>query len=113
MDERERNRPLDPIHRVEQQGNVRIILDDSRDLDARKPLTIRIIVREEQQPSEPSAPAAVRIIHEDELAQMMDIHNARINEEDEPMTFGESITLLIAIGVLLYLIYALLWPERF
>ena len=29
------------------------------------------------------------------------------------LTFGESVTLLIAIGVLIYLIYALLWPERF
>ena len=35
------------------------------------------------------------------------------NREDELLTFGESVTLLIAIGVLIYLIYALLWPERF
>lgn len=33
--------------------------------------------------------------------------------ENESMTFGESVALLIAIGVLLYLIYALVWPERF
>ena len=33
--------------------------------------------------------------------------------ENEFMTFGESVTLLIAIGVLLYLIYALIWPEHF
>lgn len=106
--------PLEPFHRVEQQGNVRIELDDIREPEAREPLTIRIIVRKERSnPSEPPAAPAVRIIQEDELARMMDIHNARIEEEDEPMTFGESITLLIAIGVLLYLIYALLWPEHF
>jgi K+-transporting ATPase KdpF subunit len=33
--------------------------------------------------------------------------------EYESMTFGESVMLLIAIGVLLYLIYALFWPHRF
>lgn len=34
-------------------------------------------------------------------------------EEDESMSFGEAVTLLIVIGVLIYLVYALLWPERF
>lgn len=29
------------------------------------------------------------------------------------MTLGEGVTLVIAIGVLMYLIVALLWPERF
>ena len=33
--------------------------------------------------------------------------------ENEFMTFGEGVMLLIAIGVFLYLIYALIWPERF
>ena len=33
--------------------------------------------------------------------------------EDESMSFGEALTLLVAIGVLIYLIYALLLPERF
>jgi K+-transporting ATPase KdpF subunit len=33
--------------------------------------------------------------------------------EYESMTFGDSVMVLIAIGVLLYLIYALLWPEHF
>ncbi len=108
------DRPLEPLHRVEQRDNVRIILDETRKLEDRVPMTIRIIVRPEvEAPSEPPALPAVRIIHEEELERMMDIHNARITEEDEPMTFGEAVTLLIAIGVLLYLIYALLWPERF
>ena len=106
--------PLEPQHRIEQTSNVRIVLDDTRDLRDREPLTIRIIVKSEAgATSEPRVAPPVRVIHEDEFKQMMDMHNARIKEEEEPMTFGEAVTLLIAVGVLLYLVYALLWPERF
>ena len=44
---------------------------------------------------------------------LWEAHDVKNEQEDESMTWGESITLLIAIGVMLYLIYALLWPERF
>jgi K+-transporting ATPase KdpF subunit len=44
---------------------------------------------------------------------LWEARDAEDEQENESMTFGESITLLIAIGVMLYLIYALLWPERF
>ena len=44
---------------------------------------------------------------------LWEAHNVENDQENESMTFGESISLLIAIGVMLYLIYALLWPERF
>ena len=80
----------------------------------RQPVTIRIIFkeREELRPEAPKSPL-VRVIHEDELAQMMESENESETREEELLTFGESVTLLIAIGVLIYLIYALLWPERF
>lgn len=95
-------------------GNVRVILDDPRKPEDRQPVTIRIIFKDksDEQP-EPSPPSPVRIISQEELAQMMEARNERDRWEDESMTFGESVTLLIAMGVLLYLIYALLWPERF
>jgi K+-transporting ATPase KdpF subunit len=106
--------PLEPLHRIERTSDVRIFLDDIRDPEDRGPLTIRIIVKQpDEEPFESLPAPPVRIIHEGELTKMMDMHNAHIEEEDEPMTFGEAITLLIALGVLLYLIYALLWPERF
>ena len=106
--------PFKSFHRDEQQGNVRIILDDDRTPDHRQPVTIRIIVKERVEAiSDPSAPPAVRIIREHELAQLIETQNERDTGEEDSMTFGESVMLLIAIGVLMYLIYALLWPERF
>ena len=105
--------PFEPLHQVEQRKNVRIILDDSRKPEDRPPITIRIIFRgKEEAQVEPETPL-VRVIHEDELAQMMEAHDADDFREEESMSFGESVTLLIAIGVLIYLVYALLWPERF
>jgi K+-transporting ATPase KdpF subunit len=106
---------FESIHRVERQGNVRIMLDDERKPEDRRPVTIRIIVTEKEREAVLPAPPhpMVRVIHEDELAQMMEEGNARDSREEESMTFGEGVTLLIAIGVLMYLIYALLWPERF
>ena len=106
--------PFTSFHREEQRGNVRIILDDDRTPDHRQSVTIRIIVKEKEEAiSDPPAPPVVRIIHEHELAQMMEAQNELDTREDDSMTFGESVTLLIAMGVLMYLIYALLWPERF
>jgi K+-transporting ATPase KdpF subunit len=106
--------PLEPIHIVEQRGDIRVILDDLRTPEDRQPVTIRIIfkVREELRPEAPKSPL-VRVIHKDELAQTMESENDSETREEELLTFGESVTLLIAIGVLIYLIYALLWPERF
>jgi K+-transporting ATPase KdpF subunit len=52
-------------------------------------------------------------IASDELAGVRDVHSRRFVAEDESMTYGEALTLLIAIGVLIYLVYALLWPEHF
>ncbi len=110
----ETNGPLEPLHHIEQPGNVRIILDDLRQPDDRQPMTIRIIFKDSESPRDdgPKSPL-VRVIHADELTEMMESNRDIENREDELLTFGESVTLLIAIGVLIYLIYALLWPERF
>jgi K+-transporting ATPase KdpF subunit len=107
---------FEPIHRVERRGDVQIVLDDERQSENRQPVTIRIIVMEKEQEAPfPMAPRhpLVRVIHEDELAQWMEERTTDETREAGSMTFGESVTLLIAIGVLIYLIYALLWPERF
>lgn len=103
-------------HRPEQFGAVRIEVDDLRGSEHRDPVTIRIVVREKsglvvEKPLPPSP--LVRVIHADELAKMTEDRRAEHRWEDEPMGFGESVILLIVIGVLIYLIYALLWPERF
>ena len=108
------HRPHEPIHIVEQLGNVRVVLDDYRSPDDSEPMTIRIIFKEKEEPAPQQATnPRVRVIHADELAELERAKDAREDREDELMTFGESVTLLIAIGVLLYLVYALLWPERF
>lgn len=106
--------PLESQRHVEQQGNVKVIFDDLRPPEDRQPITIRIICRDNESPrsEEPKSPL-VRVIHADELKQMLEADHKFENREEEMLTFGESITLLIAIGVLIYLIYALLWPERF
>ena len=67
------NGPLEPIHIVEQRGDIRVILDDLRKPEDRQPVTIRIIFkeREELRPEAPKSPL-VRVIHADELAQMME-----------------------------------------
>lgn len=112
MDEIDRSR--EPLHLVEQLGNVRIVLDDLRDPEDREPLTVRIIFREKESfPLPHQSNSQVRVIHADELAEIEDASSAREESGEELMTFGESVTLLIAIGVLLYLVYALLWPDRF
>jgi K+-transporting ATPase KdpF subunit len=106
--------PLEPRVHVEQTSDLRIVLDDNRDPEDQSPLTVRNFLEQSRgEHSEPLLAPPVRGIRERELTKMMDVHDAHIEEEDEPMTFGEAITLLIALGVLLYLIYALIWPERF
>ena len=105
--------PLEPSHWVERHDNVRIVLDDERKSEDRRPVTIRILFLETEAPDTKPARPSIRIIHEAELAQMMDDHAAHVTREDAPMTLGEIVTLLISVGVLIYLIYALLWPERF
>ena len=60
----------------------------------------------------PDSPAA-RASDEDDFDWMTSFSVRYEDWENEFMTFGESVTLLIAIGVLLYLIYALIWPEHF
>lgn len=98
--------------RLDRSESVRIVLDDVLETRACEPVTVDILLRE--RPQEPAQQLAkIRIIHAEELDEMMDAHYWRTNVEDEPMTFGEASLLLIAVGVLLYLIYALLWPERF
>lgn len=110
----ENNGPIEPQHRIEQHGNLRVIFDDLRPPEDRQPVTIRIICKEtESLRSEGPKSPLVRVIHADELTQMMEADRELENREEELLTFGESVTLLIAIGVLIYLIYALLWPERF
>jgi K+-transporting ATPase KdpF subunit len=108
------NGPLEPIHIIEQRGDIRIILDDLRKPEDRQPVTIQIVFKEKEElrPEWPTSPL-VRVIHKDELVQMMESENESKTREEELLTFGESVTLLIAFGVLIYLIYALLWPERF
>lgn len=49
----------------------------------------------------------------DDTTRIEKIWNVHAFEEEESMSFGESVTLLIALAVMIYLIYALLWPERF
>ena len=60
----------------------------------------------------PDSPAT-RSSDEDDADWMTSFSVRYEDWENEFMTFGESVTLLIAIGVLLYLIYALIWPEHF
>jgi K+-transporting ATPase KdpF subunit len=107
---------LEAIHRAERQGIVLIVQDDDRSPDDRLPMTIQIVGTEMGQEAAhlalPPHPL-VRVIHEGDLARMAEEENSREIGEEESMTFGEGVTLLIAIGVLMYLIYALLWPERF
>ena len=50
---------------------------------------------------------------DENVTRLEKIWNVHAFEEEEPMSFGESVTVLIALGVLIYLIYALLLPERF
>ena len=107
---------LEAIHRAERQGIVRIVQADDQTPDDRLPLTIQIIGTESGQEGAnlPLPPhPLIRVIHEGELEQMMDAVKTPDTREEESMTFGEGVTLLIAIGVLMYLIYALVWPERF
>ncbi|MFT4036703.1 MAG: K(+)-transporting ATPase subunit F [Thermomicrobiales bacterium] len=53
------------------------------------------------------------LVQQNQLDGLDDVNWFWKYEEDESMSFGEAVTLLIAIGVLIYLVYALLWPERF
>jgi K+-transporting ATPase KdpF subunit len=77
-----------------------------------EPRTVEIEEPAMADPWPPSSPL-VRVINEDELARLTSVRKPTDPWENESMSFGESVTLLIAIGVLLYLIYALLWPQRF
>jgi len=106
--------PLEPIEILDQRGNIRVVFDDRRKPEEHEPVTIQIIFQDREfvRPDSPRSPL-VQVVHADELAQMMESERAQGTEEEELLTFGESVTLLIAIGVLIYLIYALLWPERF
>lgn len=107
------DRPFEQIHWVEQHGNVRIVFDDTRSPGEREPVTIRILLnpKDEMKPGPPSP--LVHVIHKNELAQSAQETDLDDYGRDDPMTFGEGVTVLIALGVLIYLIYALLWPERF
>ena len=109
----EMNGRLDSLIHIDHAERVRIILEDPPEGRGSEPITVDIVLRE--RPDGPERHLAnIRIIHEDELGQMMDVHNRRfVVEENDPMSYGEALTLLIALGVLIYLIYALLWPERF
>lgn len=111
MDDLDRTfvQPLEIVNR----SNVRLVLDDPRPPEERTPMTIRIMFISKNNQQQDQKSPLVRVISEDELALMMEKSNGRDKWENESMTFGESVTLLIAVGVLLYLVYALLWPERF
>lgn len=103
---------FDSVVRMKEAENVRIILEDPPEGRSSEPIMVSIFLREKSEGPEQQL-ANIRIIHEDELDEMMDVHSRRFTVEDESMSYGEALTLLIALGVLIYLIYALLWPERF
>ena len=106
------NGTIDSLVRIDRAEHVRIVLEDQPEGRSSEPITVDIILRE--RPDGPERHLAnIRIIHEDELGKMLDVHNRRFVVEDDSMSYGEALTLLIAIGVLIYLIYALIWPEHF
>ena len=106
------NATFDSVIRIEQAENVRIILEDPPEGRTAKPIMVSIVLREKPDGPERQL-ARIRVVHENELEEMMDFHSRRFVVEDESMSYGEALTLLIALGVLVYLIYALLWPEHF
>jgi hypothetical protein len=103
----ENNSSVDSVVRIKPSENVRIILEDPPEGRGSEPLSVDIMLRERPEGPERQL-AHIRIIHEEELSGVRDVHSRRFTVEDESMTFGEAVTLLIALGVLSYLLYALL-----